>query len=463
MRCHPARWLWGLIPVAMLSWLAIHVETDAIEAELEQRSAAALARSGHGWASVAFSGRDGLLVGFADNQQQVDTAANIVRDLWGVRMVNVRARLPETGRIPAFVGDDALPVPKEPDDGPQLLADEYPVAALGSDEPSETLAAGVAGSMTVTAFSGFPIETVREQAPGRSAWQAVATWAGYPDGDVGAVAEIPELLADRKAPRSVRARTVAIYDIRSGAEEAETEPPAPELKGPPVPVMRLTARMPEAEAWAFGPAVPVLEPGETVMAWDADEPEPEPEIAALEPEPEPEPEPQIEVAPRPEPKPKPVRRVERPAAEPTAPRFDTAALPQSNSDPNAGCILGVLEAAERVEVHFAHGVARLDRIEKSILDQLVDALLGCPYASLRISGHADSTGRPRSNLALSKRRARAVVAYMVDRGIDAERLTAVGFGDTQPVAPNTTWTNRAKNRRVEVIVMVRRTAAGARG
>lgn len=494
MRCHPARWLWGLIPVAMLSWLAIHVETDAIETELEQRSAAALARSGHGWASVAFSGRDGLLVGFADSQRQADTAAGIVRDLWGVRMVNVRVRLPEKGRIPAFVGDDALPAPKEPDNGPDLLEDEYPVA-LGPDSPEvlrpdgadETITAAAAGLVTVTAYSGFPTETVREQGPRRSAWEAVAAWTGYPDAEVGPVAELPQVVADRRMLRAIRARTVAVYDIGTGIEEATKEPapqepPAPELKGPPVPVMRVTARMPEAEAWPFAPAAPVREPGEVVTAWDADAPEPEP-VPELEPgpgpvarlpepepdiampapgfEPEPEPEPPAVTVPRPAPK--PARRPDRPAMAPPAPRFDTDALPQSNSDPNVGCILDVLEAAERVEVHFAHGVARLDRFEKTILDQLVDALRGCPYAALRISGHADSTGRPRSNLALSKRRARAVVAYMVERGIDAERLTAVGFGDTQPVAPNTTRTNRAKNRRVEVIVMVRRTATGAKG
>ena len=39
MRCHPTRWLWGLIPIAMLSWLAVHVDFDRIERDLEHRSA----------------------------------------------------------------------------------------------------------------------------------------------------------------------------------------------------------------------------------------------------------------------------------------------------------------------------------------------------------------------------------------------------------------------------------------
>ena len=90
MICHPIRWLWGLIPVAMLTWLAVHLESAPIERDLEQRSGAALSSAGHDWASVAFAGRDGLLVGHAASADQRDEAAALVRNVWGVRVVEPR-------------------------------------------------------------------------------------------------------------------------------------------------------------------------------------------------------------------------------------------------------------------------------------------------------------------------------------------------------------------------------------
>ena len=68
MRCHPIRWLWGLIPVAMLAWLAVHLKSAPMERDLEQRSGAALSAAGHDWASVGFC-RSRRLVGRARRQR----------------------------------------------------------------------------------------------------------------------------------------------------------------------------------------------------------------------------------------------------------------------------------------------------------------------------------------------------------------------------------------------------------
>jgi len=76
-----------------------------------------------------------------------------------------------------------------------------------------------------------------------------------------------------------------------------------------------------------------------------------------------------------------------------------------------------------------------------------------------VAGHADARGRAKRNLALSQRRARAVVTYLIQKGIDAGRLEAVGYGEARPVAPNDTPQNRAKNRRIEVEI----TGAAAQG
>jgi len=87
MRCHPARWVWGLIPIVMLSWVAVQVEADRIEHDLEQRTRSALLSAGHDWASVVFSGRDGVLVGTPQHAHQRAEALALVRNVWGARVV----------------------------------------------------------------------------------------------------------------------------------------------------------------------------------------------------------------------------------------------------------------------------------------------------------------------------------------------------------------------------------------
>ncbi|UJR84320.1 OmpA family protein [Sandaracinus amylolyticus] len=85
------------------------------------------------------------------------------------------------------------------------------------------------------------------------------------------------------------------------------------------------------------------------------------------------------------------------------------------------------------------------------LDRVVEYLVHRPSARLRISGHTDNLGDPRRNLRLSEQRAQAVRDYLVQHGIDASRVEAVGVGDAQPVAPNDTEEGRAQNRRIEVV------------
>jgi outer membrane protein OmpA-like peptidoglycan-associated protein len=133
-------------------------------------------------------------------------------------------------------------------------------------------------------------------------------------------------------------------------------------------------------------------------------------------------------------------------------KFETAALPQSHIAPEGGCAEVARSAARDVAVHFARGFARLDARGKALLDGLAAAAERCPQVAIRISGHADTTGTTRHNMALSRRRARVVASYLSDKGIDAGRVVAIGYGDTQPIAPNNSAENRARNRRIEVEV-----------
>ena len=93
---------------------------------------------------------------------------------------------------------------------------------------------------------------------------------------------------------------------------------------------------------------------------------------------------------------------------------------------------------------------------KAKLDELVNALKGLDTEVIVAVGHTDSIGTDAYNLKLSERRANAVKAYLVSKGIPAEKIFTEGMGKKQPIASNKTKEGRAKNRRVEVEVVANR-------
>jgi OOP family OmpA-OmpF porin len=84
-----------------------------------------------------------------------------------------------------------------------------------------------------------------------------------------------------------------------------------------------------------------------------------------------------------------------------------------------------------------------------MLDEAVAILKKNPEINVEIDGHTDNVGPAAYNMTLSEKRANAVMKYLVDQGVKAERLTVKGFGLTMPAASNDTKAGRAKNRRVE--------------
>jgi outer membrane protein OmpA-like peptidoglycan-associated protein len=87
------------------------------------------------------------------------------------------------------------------------------------------------------------------------------------------------------------------------------------------------------------------------------------------------------------------------------------------------------------------------------LDDVIRLLRENPTVMIQISGYTDNVGKPADNLLLSENRARAVVAYLTSKGIDPKRLSFKGYGEAQPVSPNTTDAGRAANRRTELKVV----------
>lgn len=105
-------------------------------------------------------------------------------------------------------------------------------------------------------------------------------------------------------------------------------------------------------------------------------------------------------------------------------------------------------------MRFGRRDARLAPDARPLLDGIVAALKEHrEIKKLAIEGHTDNRGSVADNLKLSRDRAEAVRRYLVDHGIDAQRLTAAGFGESRPLEPNVTDRGRARNRRVELRIL----------
>jgi outer membrane protein OmpA-like peptidoglycan-associated protein len=123
---------------------------------------------------------------------------------------------------------------------------------------------------------------------------------------------------------------------------------------------------------------------------------------------------------------------------------------------DASSLAGEIEKTGRVAVygiHFATAQATIQPDSEQTLGEIVKLMMASPELKLRIEGYTDNVGQAASNQTLSEKRAQAVVAWLAGHGIAAARLSAKGFGQTNPVGDNSTEEGRAKNRRVELVKM----------
>ncbi len=141
----------------------------------------------------------------------------------------------------------------------------------------------------------------------------------------------------------------------------------------------------------------------------------------------------------------------QPAAAPAKPA-STALETVGNFDTEA-CVGRFEILSNAGNINFRSASARLDVAGSAILDNLYDIISRCPDMKLEIGGHTDSDGSDATNLALSEKRAASVIAYLVAKGIPADRLTPHGYGEAVPLVPNDTAENRARNRRIEFKVL----------
>jgi outer membrane protein OmpA-like peptidoglycan-associated protein len=102
-------------------------------------------------------------------------------------------------------------------------------------------------------------------------------------------------------------------------------------------------------------------------------------------------------------------------------------------------------------VTFDTGTASIRSESFSRLDLVVDFMKRRKSAVVEISGHTDNVGKPKTNKALSMKRAQACRSYLISNGIEGDRITAIGYGGERPSVPNDSEENREKNRRIEVV------------
>lgn len=104
--------------------------------------------------------------------------------------------------------------------------------------------------------------------------------------------------------------------------------------------------------------------------------------------------------------------------------------------------------ALKLAVSFSTGSAVLSAEGKKSLDGMVDCIKA---KAVNVIGHTDNVGGDTLNLALSQKRANAVVAYLAGKGVPAANMAARGEGEAKPVADNATAAGRATNRRMEIV------------
>lgn len=101
-------------------------------------------------------------------------------------------------------------------------------------------------------------------------------------------------------------------------------------------------------------------------------------------------------------------------------------------------------------IFFRTNSDAIQGISQANLNQIVGLMKQFPSSNFTVAGHTDSVGNAAYNKTLSQKRAQAVVNYLIQKGIQPSQLTAIGYGEEVPIAPNNTVQGREQNRRVEI-------------
>ena len=124
------------------------------------------------------------------------------------------------------------------------------------------------------------------------------------------------------------------------------------------------------------------------------------------------------------------------------------------TDANRGCPEVKREVRQLLQkamqgIEFETGKAKIKKKSYALLDKIAVIFIENENYRIEVQGHTDNTGKASANKKISEQRAKEVMKYLEKKGVPAERMTAVGYGQEQPIADNKTAAGRQKNRRVE--------------
>ncbi len=122
---------------------------------------------------------------------------------------------------------------------------------------------------------------------------------------------------------------------------------------------------------------------------------------------------------------------------------EVAHLPEFSCQDDFDTLLG------NNKINFSSNSQVIDESSYDLLNELVEVANQCADLSIEIAGHTDSQGSDEYNLELSQLRANSVMQYLINNGIDADRLSAIGYGENHPIADNDTPEGLVANRRIE--------------
>ncbi len=475
--CQPKRWLWGLLPLALLWLVAGFLRHDSIQTDLTTRSVNEALKANAPWASAVFDGRDATVTGISPTTAGQKAAEEAVASVFGVRKIEDRTTLLAEAKpyiwsaareankltLGGFVPDEATRA--------KLIADTR--AALPNTEVVDQLRLargvpavfGAATAYALAQLARLPdgkaslsdsVLSITGTAPSLEAFQA-ASAAALPQGVSGSVTVglpvvRPYLWQAQKAGQVITLTGfVPSAELKARlAEAAKAAAPSATINDQ----TRLAAGAPaglEALATAaFGhlaaltSGIASLTDGAYIVTGDASSSALRDELlAALARIPA-----GFTVARQDIAAPAPVV-----VAPPAPPPLPLVPIPATPAPP------GTVESCQQQFNMLLDEPILFDSDKETIrsesyllLGRLATIAKSCLTYSIEISAHTDADGTTAYNLDLSERRAQAVREYLLREGVAGTNLKAVGYGETKPIAPNDTPENKQKNRRVEFTV-----------
>ena len=501
MKCNWRRWLWGIIPLLVLSWVAVQAEHGRLERDLAERARLALVGGGFAWAMTEFKARDAILTGRAPQESEPGKAADALASVWGVRVVDNKAGLLDKAEIYLWSASRRKNRIRLTGYAPSIAARQAILGVTKASFPGfevvdrTTLARGVPSNDIWLAGVSFGLKQLTFIRRGDARMRDLELSVYGEAEDIAGYRAVKQAIA-HSVPKGIKVTvdSVTAPVVRPYTWAAQFADGRLVLSGY-VPNDAVRAGL-VATARASLPGTVVvdkMEPGEGApQGWAGAASASLRELARLEgggvefegcrarrlrhgggrrdgrgnphgPARSPADDDQVRRPNQGEGAATPTARSPPAAGPPKRPRRSRrselpARRPSSRLHrPRPWC--GPKPArrswrASPVPGRSSSGLPAPSSIPSAPrpLDKLAEAAKSCPGMHIEVSGHASAEGSAEINRQLSLKRAQSVVAYLVQAGVDAAQLEPVGFGATRPIAPNDSSENMARNRRIEFAV-----------